>query len=157
MVIFLFCRQVFILPEKDCIFYQNPDLMNAQSSAESPRLALRPLIPNLAPAQSPAEQFQNDTLRPIIKMQNDLIVQLYRHFLQKRKVKFDGMSIEQRKNWISKSISKDNRLRGILLGMVVGQFTDSELSIFIDMEGEARRRIFDLLTQRLQSQMKALL
>lgn len=131
--------------------------MNAQNLSEVPRVALRPIIPNLSPATSPAEQFQNQTLRPILKMQNELIVQLYRHFLFKRKVKFNGMSIEQRKDWISKSISKDNRLRGILLGMVVGHFTASELNSFIEMEGEARRRIFDLLTQRLQSQMKALL
>lgn len=131
--------------------------MNAPNPSEAPRVALRPVIPNLVPAQSAAEQFQNDTLRPILKMQNDLIVELYRHFLFKRKVKFDGMSIEQRKDWISKSISKDNRLRGILLGMVMGQFTRSELDTFIGMEGEARRRIFDLVTQRLQSQMKALL
>lgn len=147
----------FLIGQKARIFYQNPDHMNAHSPSESSRVALRPVIPNLAPAQSPAEQFQNETLRPILKMQNDLIVQLYRHFLVKRKVKFDGMSIEERKTWISKSVSKDNRLRGILLGMVVGQFTDPELATFIDMEGEARRRIFDLVTQRLQSQMKALL
>lgn len=131
--------------------------MNMHPHSESSRLALRPVIPNLLPAKSPAEQFQNDTLRPVLKLQNDLIVQLYRHFLRKRKVKFDGMSIEQRKSWISKSVSKDNRLRGILLGVVVGQFTYDELSTFIEMEREVRRRIFDLVTQRLQSQMKALL
>ncbi|HKK76200.1 MAG TPA: hypothetical protein VJ953_14060 [Saprospiraceae bacterium] len=131
--------------------------MNAHPNSESSRVDLRPVIPNLSPAQSPAEQFQNETLRPILKMQNDLILDLYRHFLMKRKVKFDGMSIEQRKNWISKSVSRDNRLRGILLGMIMGQFTNRELSTFIAMEGEARRRIFDLLTQRLQSQMKDLL
>lgn len=131
--------------------------MKAPKLTQIPRVAIRPIIPNISPAQSPAEQFQNQTLRPIIKMQNELILHLYRHFLLKRKVKFDGMSIEQRKDWILKSISKDNRLRGILLGMIMGQFTEEELAVFIENEGEARRRIFDLIVQRLQSQMKALL
>ena len=58
---------------------------------------------------------------------------------------------------IEQSVSKDNRLRGLLLGMVIGHFTEEEFQQFVDMEGEVRRRITNLITQRLQSQMKALL
>lgn len=122
-----------------------------------PRLSIRPLVSTEPSTESTAEQFQNDTLRPILKMQNELLVEMYRHFLLKRKVKFQGMSLPQRSQWIAESLSKDNRLRGILLGMVIGQFTTTELAQFIEMEGELRRRIISLITQRLQSQMKALL
>ena len=135
--------------------------MNAplESSASSvpPRVAIRPEITTEDTASSEAEQFQNRVLRPIIKMQNELILSIYKHFLAKRKVKFSGMSIEKRAQWIETSVTKDNRLRGILLGMVIGQFTENELGQFIEMEGEIRRRITNLITQRLQSQMKALL
>lgn len=131
--------------------------MQTSKPTPLPRVAIRPVISNISPASSAAEQFQNQTLRPILKMQNELIITLYRHFLIKRKVKFEGMSVEQRKDWIEKSVRKDNRLRGILLGMIIGQFTEEELAIFIGQEGEFRRRIFDLIVQRLQSQMEALL
>ena len=121
-----------------------------------PRVSIRPLVPTEPNTESIAEQFQNDTLRPILKMQNELLIEMYRHFLLKRKVKFQGMSLPQRSKWIAESLSKDNRLRGILLGMIIGQFTADELNQFIEMEGELRRRIISLITQRLQSQMKAL-
>ena len=123
----------------------------------SPRVALRPSIPIEKPASSAAEQFQNEVFRPILKMQNELFLKLYKHFLAKRKVRFEAMSLEKRQAWIETSISKDNRLRGLLLGMVIGQFTGEELTQFLEMEGEIRRRISTLITQRLQSQSKALL
>ncbi len=127
------------------------------SPTTDPRVALRPKVSTSQSATSEAEQFQNQTLRPILKMQNDLLLNIYRHFLQKRKVKFSGMSVEARMKWIEQSVSKDNRLRGLLLGMVIGHFTPEEFDTFLDMEGEVRRRISKLITQRLQSQVKTLL
>ncbi|MEO0338396.1 MAG: hypothetical protein AAF242_04205 [Bacteroidota bacterium] len=131
--------------------------LESQSSTIDPRVTIRPEVSTAKTATSEAEQFQNQVLRPIIKMQNDLLVNIYRHFLLKRKVKFSGMSVEARTKWIEQSVSKDNRLRGLLLGMVIGHFTQEEFQQFLDMEGEVRRRITNLITQRLQSQMKTLL
>jgi hypothetical protein len=124
---------------------------------ETSRKDLRPQIATDKEAFHPMEQFQNDVLRPILKMQNDLILSIYRHFLHKRKVPFNGMSREKRADWIRTSISKDNRLRGIMLGLVVGQFVEDELAFFLGNEGEVRRRITELISQRLQHQVKHLL
>lgn len=121
------------------------------------RTLIRPTIHVDKPAATTMEAFQNDVLRPIIKMQNDLLISIYKHFLAKRKVPFDGMSIPKRHDWIEKSLSKDNRLRGIMLGTVIGHFTDEEWAYFAEQEGEVRRRIISLITQRLQSQDKSLL
>jgi hypothetical protein len=124
---------------------------------ETSRKDLRPQIAIDKEAFHPMEQFQNDVLRPILKMQNDLILSIYRHFLHKRKVPFNGMSSQKRDEWIRSSMSKDNRLRGIMLGLVVGQFVEDELDFFLAHESEVRRRITKLMTQRLQSQVKILL
>jgi hypothetical protein len=121
------------------------------------RILIRPEVQVEKPAATEMESFQNDTLRPILKMQNDLIIDIYHHFLLKRKVPFEGMSIAKRKDWIANSLSKDNRLRGILLGSVVGHFTKEEWAFYAQQEGEVRRRITSLITQRLQDQMKKLL
>jgi len=124
---------------------------------ETSRKDLRPQIATDKEASHPMEQFQNDVLRPILKMQNDLILSIYRHFLHKRKVPFNGMSREKRADWIRTSMSKDNRLRGIMLGLVVGQFVEDELTFFLGNEGEVRRRLTELISQRLQHQVKHLL
>lgn len=124
---------------------------------QDPRQTIRPEITTERAAQGEAEQFQNTVLRPILKMQNELILAVYKHYLQKRRVKYDGMSKEQRLAWIERSLQKDNRLRGVLLGTVVGQFTLDEWHAYCADESELKRRIFNLMTQRLQSQAKLLL
>lgn len=122
----------------------------------SEKVALRPVLPNIQPAANPEEQFQNETLRPILKLQNTLLLRLYRRYLQKRKVPIQGFSNQQLSEWISQSISRDNRLRGLLFGMVIGLFTEDELTTYLEKESELNRRLTSLLIQRFQDQLVAL-
>lgn len=108
-------------------------------------------------ASLPIERFQNETLRPLLKQQNDVLVGLYRHFLRKRRVPFLQLPQERRTAWISESLSKDNRLRGLVLGMVIGHLSVDQLAFYLEEEGEINRRIIALATQRLQSQLEQLL
>jgi len=119
---------------------------------QNPKQAIRPTIITEREAQGEAEKFQNNVLRPILKMQNKLLLSIYKHYLQKRRVRYDGMSKEQRLEWIAHSLQKDNRLRGILLGTVIGHFTIEEWERYQADEAELKRRITNLMTQRLQSQ-----
>ena len=119
------------------------------------RLQLRPQIESQATI-NPDETFLHQTLRPVLKLQNELLLQLTRHFLQKRKVKLQRMSQPQQLQQIQSSISKDNRLRGLLFGCILGQFTTEELDFYLANEAEINRRITQLLVQRLQTQMEAL-
>ncbi|MEL6657805.1 MAG: hypothetical protein AAFP77_15550 [Bacteroidota bacterium] len=122
----------------------------------NPRLQLRPHI-ETQPSDSPEASFLHQTLRPVLKLQNDLLLRTTQHFLQKRKVKLVKMSPAQRDQQIQHSIGKDNRLRGLLFGCVLGQFTTEELDYYLANEGEINRRITQLLVQRLQTQMERLL
>ncbi len=121
-----------------------------------PRLQLRPHI-EIQPTATPEASFLHQTLRPVLKLQNGLLLRTTRHFLQKRKVKLLKMSPTQRDQQIQHSIGKDNRLRGLLFGCILGQFTVEELEYYLSNEGEISRRITQLLVQRLQTQMERLL
>lgn len=121
-----------------------------------PRLRLRPEIKTEATVK-PDERFLHQTLRPVLKLQNDLLLEITRHFLLKRKVKLAKMSPDQRNQQIQHSIGKDNRLRGLLFGCILGQFTTEELNFYLANEGESNRRITQLLVQRLQTQIERLL
>ncbi len=114
------------------------------------RLALRPQL-NLAPAASPSETFQNDTLRPIMKLQHELIVAVFAQFLTKRKVKPDQLPASQRLAKIKELVTRDNRLRGLLFGIAIGQFTTEEMTHYLENEGDTNRRMTNLLTERLLS------
>lgn len=124
---------------------------------ECNKTSIRPAIVTEKMAESSAEQFQNEVLCPILKLQNDLLLAIVKHFLQKRKVKFVGLSRQARLDWIAHSLRHDNRMRGLLLGTVIGHFTMEEWNIFEKDESEFRRRITEMMTKRVQDQVEVLL
>ncbi len=124
---------------------------------ECNKTSIRPAIVTEKAAESSAKQFQNEVLRPILKLQNDLLLAIVRHFLQKRKVKFASLSKPARLEWIAHSLRQDNRMRDLLLGTVIGHFTIEEWHIFEKDESEFRRRITEMLTKRLQDQVALLI
>jgi hypothetical protein len=124
---------------------------NTQMS--DPRLSIRPEVTTEDIESTEAERLQNATLRPVLKMQNDLLVAIFRHFMDKRKIKFDGLSPQQQEKQIEHSVSKDKRLRFQLLGAVIGQFTTEEYAAYLQIEREAVRRISTMLTERLKEQL----
>ena len=104
---------------------------------------------------SSAEQFQNDTLRPILKAQNELLVALFRHYLQKRKIAFERFSPEDQLAHIEQIIRKDLQFRSLLLGTIVGHLSPAQYLIFLQDEEELNRRAINMLIRRLQSQLVA--
>jgi len=114
----------------------------------------RPDIATEPTAVTVAEQFQNETLRPILKALDELLVAYYRHHLPKRKSSFARLTHEDKLAYIERSVRDDTRLRLMLIGMVVGQFTPEEFATFVSEEAELTRRIANLLIQRLQSQVE---
>ncbi len=121
-----------------------------------PRQSIRPTIITEKPAQSSAEQFQNEVLRPILKLQNELLIAIVAHFIQKRKVKWQGLSPQARLDWVTHSLRNDLKMRALLFGTIIGHFTLAEWQTFQADEAELTRRITELMTQRLQDQVDTL-
>lgn len=113
-------------------------------------VALRPDI-YTEPTDNPAEQFQNQVLRPILKFQHQRIIAVFRHHISKRKVPLDGMAPDDQKKYVEKSFQKDLALRNQLVGVVLGLLTDEEWGTFMETERELSRRMHNLLIQRIQS------
>ena len=80
-------------------------------------LQLRPLIPTITQANvtTLAEQFQNQTLRPILKMQNDLFVAIFQQYTIQRKNVFPTLSPSKKMEYIEQSIRKDLKFRSSYL------------------------------------------
>jgi hypothetical protein len=114
-------------------------------------LLMRPVL-NIETAESSViEQFQNVTLRPILKFQHDLYVALFRNYIEKRKNTFIELSKGQRLAYILASIKDDLKFKNRLLGVAIGHFTAAEFAIFSEHEAELTRRFTALVVQRLQS------
>jgi len=115
------------------------------------RIALRPQLKLPAGKSGPEETFQNETLRPILKLQHGLLLKLFEAYVQKRKPNLIQMADRDRAEWIQEALRKDLRLRNQLCGMVMGMFTETEMQWFIANETEAMHRLASLLTQRVTS------
>ena len=88
----------------------------------------RPILSNLVNSGTlNIEKIQNEVIRPIIKMQNNLLVILFKDYIKQKKIKFTNFSGEKQKEIIKTSLTKDVNFKNILLGCVIGHFTDKEL------------------------------
>lgn len=105
-------------------------------------------------SQSSAEEFfQNETLRPILKLQNDLFLDVFRNYIAKSKTDFYNFSVEKKMLFIENSIQRDIKFRNSLKGIVIGLFTIDEYSRYIENSSSLNKRMMSLLIERLKSQV----
>lgn len=100
------------------------------------------------------EAFQNQTLRPILKLQNDLFVASFENYITKNKKDFYGLSTEKKLLLIENSIQKDIKFRNALKGMVIGLFTLEEYQTYIQNSSNLNKRMMNMLIERLKSQIQ---
>ncbi len=105
---------------------------------------------------STEEFFQNETLRPIMKLQNDLLLAFFQNYILKSKVNFSQFSSEKKLNFIENAIKKDIKFRNSLKGMVIGFFTLEEYNRYIVNSTALSKRITNLLVERISSQIQLL-
>ena len=119
-------------------------------------LAARPTIESMTinDRMSNEERFQNETLRPVIKLQNDLFIEVFRNYIAKHKNVFYQLTIEKRLNYIENAIHKDIKFRNSLKGMVIGQFTVDEYLTYIKNSSALNKRMMNIVKQRLQSNIQ---
>lgn len=102
------------------------------------------------------EYFQNRTLRPIIALQNELLLAAFRNYIRKHKNVFYELSIEKRLGYIDNAIHKDTKFRNSLKGMVIGQFTIEEYALYIQDSSALNKRMMGLVTEEIQENVQLL-
>ena len=103
---------------------------------------------------STEELFQNEVLRPILKLQNDLFVASFMNHLTKNKIDFNTHSIEKKLVIIENAIQKDIKFRNALKGLIIGLFTTIEYSIYKKNSSSLNKRMMGMLIERLKSQVQ---
>lgn len=120
--------------------------------------ALLQLRPEIAadtsgnPQGSPG-YFMHYTLRPVLKLQNELLLDIFRQYIRKTKRAILQVPAEKRPEYIAHTIRQDLKLRNLYTGVIVGQFTAPEWQFYYAHEAELSRRIAELLIQRLSDQL----
>lgn len=119
---------------------------------------IRPEIPSakINDQMSAEEHFQNATLRPIAKLQNDLLVEAFRNYITKHKNVYYNLTVEKRMAYIENAIQKDIKFRNSLKGMLIGQFTLDEYRTYIQNSSSLNKRMMNLVRERIQSNIQLL-
>ena len=106
-------------------------------------------------SQSSADEFfQNQTLRPILKLQNDLFVEVFSNYITKSKTDFYHFSVDKKLKFIEHSLQKDIKFRNSLKGIVIGLFTIEEYSRYTQDSSSLNKRMINMLIERLKSQVQ---
>ncbi len=122
---------------------------------EDRKKAIRPVL-NLN-FDSEQEEFQNKTLRPILKLQHHLVLVMFICFCKKQKLDIFDAKSEDFLNKVITIIKKNIVLRNQLLGIIIGHFTQEEFSIYKEKDSEYNKRILNMIGQRIsdsQSEIK---
>jgi hypothetical protein len=99
------------------------------------------------------EKFQNIVLRPILKFQNDLLLELFIFEFEKTKTKFDLINNEQKIKLIINNLKYNNKLKQILLGTIIGMFSNKNIAFYKTNYSKINKRIFSMLNDRLIDQL----
>ncbi|MBP1840898.1 hypothetical protein [Formosa algae] len=103
----------------------------------------------LSENMSSDERFQNETLRPIIKLQEHLFVEVLKNYFKKHKSMFYELSIPKKIIYVENSIQKDIKFRNSIKGMIIGQFTIEEYLIYIENSSALNKRMMNIVKDQL--------
>ena len=114
---------------------------------------LRPAIPSILKKENIGveEEFQNQILRPIIKLQNDLILNCFEDYLKRKKVGFQKFTDDQAIDFIHKTFKRDTQLKTDLRGLIIGLFTLEEYQEYLTITTQLNRRINSMIQERVGS------
>lgn len=99
------------------------------------------------------ECFQNITLRPIIELQDNLLIAVFKNYITKHKNVFYDLTLEKKLDYIENAVHKDMKFRNSLKGMVIGQFTLEEYEIYIQNSSALNKRMMDIVKERLKDSL----
>ena len=117
----------------------------------TPKKQIRPTITSIIISDniSDMERFQNEVLRPIVKLQHELIICCFQHYLKKQKIYLEELDFGKKTNLIHKLLKSDIQLKKELRGFIIGLFTIEEYEEYIKMYSELNKRVNNMILQKL--------
>jgi len=114
---------------------------------------IRPEIIVTNSDNSLTEEFQNETVRPILKLLNTTIIEFSRSFIAALDINFKNKTNQEIEQILINLVKKHPTFKTYLLGMVISYFTKIELSTYLASQKQHNKRIYILLQERLRSQL----
>lgn len=117
---------------------------------------LRPTINVDNSKSTDLETFQTNTLRPILKFQNDLILTLINQHLSENKIIVKKLTDNKKAERIHEIVKGNLQIKQLLTGITIALFTEEEIAFYHSNKKEVVKRIITVLLERVCSQLPAL-
>ena len=119
--------------------------------------SIRPKIEVDNTKSTELEIFQSVSLRPILKLQNEIIFALINNFLAEHKVVVKNLTDNKKIERIHDIFKNNIQQKQLLFGVVIGHFTHEEILFYNQNKKEVTKRIITMLLERVCSQLDNLL
>lgn len=117
------------------------------------KIQIRPVISGIKDEEntSTEEKFQNNVLRPIIKLQHELIISYFENYIKLKKINIKNLDEIQKKEFFQKKIKNDTQFKTDLRSLIIGLFTLDEYNEYLISSSSINKRINSIIQQRLTS------
>ena len=95
------------------------------------------------------ELFQNMVLRPVIKMQHDLLIMRVKSHFRSKRILFNVMDNKKRTEAIIQAFQSDHYLKKEIQGMITGQLSLAEFQQYLKSERSINKRIIQMVRNRM--------
>jgi hypothetical protein len=118
----------------------------------------RPEIPSIKITEemSKEEHFQNNVLRPIIKMKHDLLIAHFINYVASKKVLWQELTDIRKIDFIEHSFNRDLSFRSEMRGLVISHFSMDEYDQYSKIARGSNKRINTIIKQRIISNLDTL-
>ncbi len=113
-------------------------------------IALRPQLDLDVSNADKMEQFQNQTLRPLLKLQNSVshhLLHSSKHF-KSMLAKIDTSNRNAYEEAVKKYVTSNIAFKNRLLGFIIGMMTEAELEFYSSESSEIHKRITTMQIKR---------
>ncbi len=95
------------------------------------------------------ELFQNMVLRPILKMQHEILILRVKDYFLSKKIIFHSMDQLKKETYIRNAFQKDALFRKELQGFVIGQLNSKEFLEYLKNQKSYNKRIIQMVQHRM--------
>ena len=95
------------------------------------------------------ELFQNMVLRPVIKMQHDILILRVQSYFLSKKMVFHMMDKKKRVHAIESAFQNDNPFKKEIQGMILGQLNTKEYQTYLKNERAMNKRLNQMVRNRM--------
>ena len=95
------------------------------------------------------ELFQNMVLRPVIKMQHDVLILRVKSYFTSKRVMFNVMDKQKRTLAIEQAFLGANAFKKEIQGMILGQLDTTEYQRYLQNERTMNKRIIQMVRNRM--------